>query len=376
MKRALVAGALGVIGRGLVSEIGRTPGWSPLALSRRNAAAELNVESVAVDLLDAESCLAKLSGHSDITHVFYVAYAARPTPAEEVGPNLEMLRNLVQTLEKTAPNLRHITLMQGTKAYGAHIGPYKTPARETDPRIIAPLFYFPQEDFLKEAAAGKAWRWSILRPRCLWGFSHNSPMNMITALAVYCVLSKRLGLPLCFPGTPGGYRRIEQAVDTSLLARVCLWAAEEARCAGETFNVGNGGLFRWEHMWPRIAVMCGMECGPIRTVKLTDAMADKAPLWESLVDDHHLVPIKYRELVDWSFADFQWHMDYDHLSDTTKLIRYGFTEIVDDEEMFLRLLGHLEAARIIPPLLGDAKRSRVIAERKPHDEPDARGALP
>ena len=373
MKRALVAGALGVIGRGLIAEIGRTPGWSALALSRRDASSEMDVESLPADLLDAESLAAKLAGHGDITHLFYVAYAARPTPAEEVEPNLHMLRNLVHALAKTAPSLRHVTLMQGTKAYGAHLGPYKTPARETDPRIISPLFYFPQEDFLKEVAAGNGWRWSILRPRCLWGFSHNSPMNMITALAVYGVLSKRLGLPLCFPGTPGGYGRIEQAVDTSLLARVCLWAAEEPRCAGEIFNVGNGGLFRWEHMWPRIADLCGMSCGPVRTVKLTEAMADKAPLWDALVDEHDLVRIGYRELVDWSFADFQWHMDYDHLSDTTKLIRYGFTEIVDDEEMFARLLGELESARIIPPLLrGGAHRSSRTTQ-KPLERLDSGG---
>ena len=101
-------------------------------------------------------------------------------------------------------------------------------------------------------------------------------------------------------------------------------------------------------MWPLIAEELGMAVGPVRDVKLTEAMADKAPLWAGMVRHHGLQDIALGDLVDWTFADFQWRMDYDHISDTTKLVRCGFTEMVDDREMFVRMLRQLKHDRIVP----------------------------
>ncbi len=347
-RKALVAGALGVVGRGLIGHFRALPEWDVVALSRRAVVAEDRLQPISIDLLDRRQCEAALAGLQDVTHVFYVAYAPRPSHAEEVEPNLRILCNLMEVLEAAAPGLQHVSLMQGTKAYGAHLGPYKTPARETDPRIISPLFYYPQQDYLAALANGKTWTWSVMRPRCIWGFSLGSTMNMATALGVYAAISQELGLPLCFPGTERGYKRIDQAVDTELLAKACVWAATEPRCANEIFNVANGGLFRWEEIWPRIADALGMPVGPVRDVKLTEAMADKGSLWSRMVEKHRLQALPYEQLVDWSFADFQWRMDYDHISDTTKLVRYGFREMVDDEAMMVRLLRQMQQERIIP----------------------------
>jgi nucleoside-diphosphate-sugar epimerase len=347
-KKALIVGALGVAGKGLLNHLSQLGDWDVVALSRRPVSAEYNVPSISVDLLDAAQCEERLPALSDITHVFYVAYAPRATHAEEVEPNLRMLQNLMGVLDRVAPHLQHVSLMQGTKAYGAHLGPYKTPARESDPRIISPLFYFPQQDYLTELAARRSWGWSVMRPRSIWGFSIGSTMNMITALGVYAAISKELDLPLCFPGTEGGYKRIDQAVDTVQLAKASVWAATQPHCAGEIFNVSNGGLFRWEHMWPRIADALGMRTGPIRDVKLVEAMADKSDLWSRMVAKYDLRPIAFDQLVDWSFADFQWRMNYDHISDTTKLFRAGFTEMVDDEEMMIRMIREMKEQRVLP----------------------------
>ncbi len=347
-RKVLVVGALGVVGRGLISHLLQGSEWDVVGLSRRALPPQPRLQPISVDLLDRSQCQALAPELRDITHAFYVAYAARPTHADEVEPNLLMLRNLMEVLEPAAPNLEHVTLMQGTKAYGAHLGPYKTPARETDPRIISPLFYYPQQDYLCALATGKRWAWSVMRPRCIWGFSIGSTMNMITALGVYAAISKEMGLPLCFPGTEGGYKRIEQAVDTELLAKACVWAATEKHCANQIFNVANGGLFRWQEMWPRIAEALGMAVGPVRDVKLTEAMADKGPLWSRMVETYGLQALPYEQLADWSFADFQWRMDYDHISDTTKLFRSGFREMVDDEEMIIRMLRQMRQERIIP----------------------------
>ncbi len=42
-----------------------------------------------------------------------------------VAPNVTMLRNLVSQIEDRAP-LQTVSLMQGYKVYGAHLGPFKT----------------------------------------------------------------------------------------------------------------------------------------------------------------------------------------------------------------------------------------------------------
>jgi hypothetical protein len=38
-------------------------------------------------------------------------------------------------VETASPALEHVTFYQGGKAYGADLGPFKTPAREDDPRL-------------------------------------------------------------------------------------------------------------------------------------------------------------------------------------------------------------------------------------------------
>ena len=348
MKHALVVGALGVVGQGVVQHLAGQPGWKVTGLSRRNPSESRAASYVSIDLLDRDDAERKLAGLADVTHIFYAAYLERPSFADEVAPNLAMLRNTVEVVERAAPGLEHVSLMQGTKAYGTHLGPYRTPARESDPRHMPPNFYYDQEDFLRERAPKARWTWSAMRPRTIYGYAINSPMNMTSVLGVYASISKELGLPLRFPGTPGGYRALQQAIDTDLLARATVWAATEPRCANEIFNVTNGGLFRWEHMWPKIAAFFGMECGPVQTIRLAEQMADKGPLWARMVEKYGLQPTPYEQLVAWRFGDFQWHAEYDSISETTKIRRYGFHDIVDDEEMFVRQMARLQELRVIP----------------------------
>ena len=116
----------------------------------------------------------------------------------------------------------------------------RRPARPI-PGHMPPNFYYDQEDFLRELSPRSRWSWSALRPRTIYGYAVNSPMNMTSVLGVYAAISKELGLPLRFPGTPGGYRALQQAIDTELLAKAAACIATEPRCANEVFNVTNGG---------------------------------------------------------------------------------------------------------------------------------------
>ena len=133
-----------------------------------------------------------------------------------------------------------------------------------------------------------------------------------------------------------------------MLAKAAIWAATEPRCAGEIFNVTNGGLFRWQHMWPRIAHMFGVEVGPVQTIRLAEVMADKGPLWDRMVEKYGLAPNRYEDVVSWRFGDFQWHASYDSLVETTKIRRFGFHDVVDDDEMFERQIAGLRTGKVIP----------------------------
>ena len=82
-----------------------------------------------------------------IKHTFVILQYLKSLTLLEVGSevdhasiNLEMLQNVVKVLDKTSSKLKHISVMQGTKAYGGHLGPFKMPARETDPRSMGPKF--------------------------------------------------------------------------------------------------------------------------------------------------------------------------------------------------------------------------------------------
>src|SRR3569833_4106567 len=146
-KVALVVGANGVVGRAIVAHLRALGDWDIVGLSRRGGEDTGRLRYVAGDLLDADDTRAKLSGLADVTHVFYAAFQDRPTWAELVPPNLAMLVNTVDAIEPVAYGLRHISLMQGYKVYGAHLGPFKTPARETDAGHMPPEFNVDQQSF-------------------------------------------------------------------------------------------------------------------------------------------------------------------------------------------------------------------------------------
>ena len=46
------------------------------------------------------------------------------------------VKKLVTAIEQASRSLRRVVLVTGTKYYGSHLGPFKTPARESDPRVV------------------------------------------------------------------------------------------------------------------------------------------------------------------------------------------------------------------------------------------------
>jgi nucleoside-diphosphate-sugar epimerase len=347
-KVALVVGARGVIGGNLVEHLSQTGDWEVIGLSRRGGQDADGVQHIAVDLLDIDDTRQKLAGLREVTHIFYAAYQDRPTWAELVPPNLAMLVNVVEAVEPIASGLRHISLMQGYKVYGAHLGPFKTPARETDANHMPPEFNIDQQDFLERNQRGKSWTWSAIRPSVVCGFALGIPMNLTMVIAIYASMSKELGLPLRFPGKPGAYDKLIEMTDAGLLARATVWAATDERCANQAFNITNGDLFRWDEMWPKIARAFGLDVAPPLQMSLGTVMADKESLWNSMVARHGLAPNPYKDVSSWAFGDAVFGWDYDFFADGTKARRLGFHEFVDSEAMFLNLFEDYRRRRIIP----------------------------
>lgn len=347
-KKALVVGALGVSGRAIVQQLIERRDWNVIGLSRRLPDFSTQARCLSVDVLDREK-VARLAGEfRDVTHVFYTALQMRPSPFEEVELNLAMLRNIVETVEEASDRLRKIVLMEGAKFYGAHLGPYKTPARENDPRHLPPNFYYDQEDYLKTRSAGKAWSWAALRPSCICGFAVGNPMNMATVIGVYAAICRELSLPFRFPGTVQAYSAIMEMTDSDLLAKAAAWAGEADRCDGEAFNITNGDFQRWEHLWPRLAEFFRLPIAPPLRLPLSQFMSDKEPLWRSMVRKYNLLDYPFQEAASWPFAEAIFNIEYDVMSDTTKARRFGFHEVVDTEEMLVRLMQDFRQRRFIP----------------------------
>ena len=345
---ALVVGANGVIGTNLINHLLSLGTWDIVGLSRKGGTDTANLRHIPVDLLDANNCRTKLSGLKEITHIFYAAYQDRPTWAELVQPNLAMLVNVIEAIEPVAVGLQHVSLMQGYKVYGAHLGPFKTPAKESDAGHMHPEFNVDQQQYLEKKQLNKAWSWSAIRPSVVGGTAIGNPMNLALVIAMYASISKEFGLPLRFPGKPGAYTTLLEMTDAGLLAKATVWAATNPKCANQALNITNGDLFRWNELWPKIAAYFKIEVAPPLQMPLQTVMADKGDLWKTVQQKYKLEPHGYEQLSSWAFGDFVFSWDYDFFADGSKARHLGFHEYQDTEKMFYNLFDTLRSERAIP----------------------------
>jgi hypothetical protein len=246
--------------------------------------------------------------------------------------------------------LRHVSLLQGTKAYGLHLGAMKIPGRENEPRHIHPNFYWLQEDDLRRRQQGQAWHWTIFRPQTIFGFTLGSPMYLLGALAVYAAISRELGPALAFPGM--GRAVATEITDVRLQARAIEWAGRTPAAENQTFNVTNGDVVIWEHLWPELARRFGMEVGVRHPLSLAVVMPGKEHIWKDIQRKYGLAPYSYDEIVgrSWQFADLVLGGDAPSLLSTIKIRKAGFDDCIDTIAMLNEHLDDLESRKIIPGL--------------------------
>jgi nucleoside-diphosphate-sugar epimerase len=344
----LVVGATGVIGRHFLELAEDLPGWRLVGAQRRPPPAHGPTTYCAVDLLDAGAAVQALAAHSDITEIVYAGYVHGTGWQSETEANLTLMRNAVTAVEAAGAPLRRVILLQGMKYYGSHLGPFRTPARESDPRHIPPNFYYDQQDFLIEQSRGKAWDWTCLRPHVVCGSTPGSPLNLIALIGAYAVMCRELGLPLKFPGQTAAFATVTQATDARLLAKAIRWAIETPACGNEAFNITNGDFFRWKNLWPRIADFFDMECGDIQTIDLNAFMTPKADLWRQIAVKHGLRTEAMDDFVYWPFGNYVFSLNWDVMASTIKARRFGFNEFVDSEDMFLEIFRTMQSQHLLP----------------------------
>ncbi len=358
-KTVLVAGASGLVGYAAMKHFSRTPDCDVIAISRRHPGETFGARFVPVDLMDRRQSAEAASSFPDVTHVIYAALYERPglvegwREAEQIRINDEMLRNLLEPLAATSPTLTHVSLLQGTKAYGVHARPMAYPAREgrSEARDV-PNFYWNQEDYLRAKQRGSSWGFSIFRPVLIIGYSQGSAMNLIPALGVYAAMMKERGEPLYYPGGPG---RVSQAIDADLLARVMAWAGEAPAARNETFNVANGDVFSWPNVWPAIADAFGMKSGEPRTCFMQREILPREADWARIREKHRLSSPDLKSFVGLSFeyADYQMGTGRTEpappsFSSTIKLMQAGFHEVIDTEVMFRTAIREFQERHLLP----------------------------
>src|SRR5271169_4169315 len=203
--RTVVVGALGIIGRNVVEHLADT-GRSVVGLSRRRPPlAASGAEHVLADVTDPGTGVRLRETLHDVTHLVFAAYQEQPSLAGQVAPNVKLLEGSLGALAAAGAPLQQVTLYQGNKYYGAHLGPFKTPARENDPRLLGPNFYYDQQDLLERRTRSAGWTYTLLRPEAVCGIAIGNPMNILMSFAVYAHICREEGLPLRFPGPVTSY---------------------------------------------------------------------------------------------------------------------------------------------------------------------------
>jgi nucleoside-diphosphate-sugar epimerase len=357
MNKVLVVGGLGMVGRAAMERFSGRADLQAVGLARR--AADFAPEAIwlRADLGDADAARAALAPHRDVTHVVYAALNEQPDllqgwrAADNIALNNRMLAHTLEALDG-AP-LRHLTLLQGTKAYGVHTGrAMRVPARETDALRDHANFYFDQQDLVAERAQRAGFKWTIFRPQIVLGVAVGSAMNPVAALGAYAVLCRELGLPLSYPGHP---HLLTECTDARLIAQAIEWAWDAPQAHGEAFNIANGDVILWRSLFERLASHFGLPLGEPAPMRMAAVMPGHAALWRQIAEREGLRQADLAALLglSWQYADAtfasQRPFPVPPIVSTIKLRQAGFAPCIDTEDCIVEHLQAMQRQRYLPP---------------------------
>jgi nucleoside-diphosphate-sugar epimerase len=356
----LIVGASGLVGTAAALEFLHS-GWRVITASRRfpELLDGTVVEHITLDLMDQDACRRVVNDScAEVTHLIYTAVFEKPglidgwTDPEQIETNDRMLRNLLDPLRERS-KLQHVSLLQGTKAYGLTVGPIRIPARESQPRVEHPNFYWRQEDYLREVSEADNFAFTIFRPQLIVGPNHGVVMNIPPVLGIYGAIRRELGLPFSFPNHNDW---VWEAVDVRLVAEALRWAATTPVAKGETYNLTNSEVFSFRDMWPALAQTLGVEVGPDENILMAEYIPANVEVWERIVQRHNLQKIPLHKLLGEShfYADMCLASGVDELPPPTfvssiKIRQAGFNTVWNTQESFCHWLRDLIERRVLPP---------------------------
>jgi len=345
-KHLLLAGASGVVGFA-AHDAFHQAGWQITTLGRSPHSPHASPH-LSADLTSAEDLSRHRKALESVTHVFYAALRQDADPGVEADVNALMFENLIAAVRASGSALKHIIFVQGGKVYGAHLGVYRTPAREEDSRHFPPNLYFRHEDYARKTGDETSIGWTALRPDIVIGHSFGSPMNLGNLIGVYGTLCRETGTALHFPGPDTAWRNtLVNVTDSRILGQSAIWAAENEKYGA--FNITNGDVFRWSHVWPKLAEWFGVPVGEAQPISLSERLHALKPLWASIADKAQLQERDIDRLALGGFGDFIFHVEKDAIFDVTKARQHGFDAMTKRSDEVL--IAHLEAmrsSRLIP----------------------------
>ncbi|PHU29201.1 3-oxo-Delta(4,5)-steroid 5-beta-reductase [Capsicum chinense] len=364
----LVIGVTGVVGNSLAETLSSTdtPGgpWKVYGVSRGTPVYRIaNVRYIQCDVSVSTDVQSKLSTLKDVTHLFWVTSAYNLSKAKCCEINGAMLRNVLKAGIPNAPNLRHICLQTGAKHYvkmqrsidgKLHVISHDPPFTEDMERLEnSHNFYYTLEDVLFDEVSRKpSLTWSIHRPDLIFGFSPQSTLNIVGTLCVYATICKHEGIPLKFPGTKDTWDSYFNASDANLVAEHQIWAAVSPQGKNKAFNITNGDVFKWKHLWKVLAEQIGVEYVGFneteKIISLSEMMKDKGTVWEKIVRDNNLISTALQEVGLWAFADMLLAEWTSRLCSINRSKEHGFIGFRNSINSFIFWIQKAKDSRLIP----------------------------
>jgi len=352
---ALIAGVTGIVGLS-VAKLLVKKGWKVHGLSKQKPAFfPEEIIHHPVDFFDLDGLKKVAQQTPDVTHIVYSAWIKGENEQDNCKKNGLMLENVLTAWTEHA-KLKHVVLVTGTKYYLGSFESYGStepiiPFVETQPRLDTPNFYYTQEDILFAKAKEYGFNWSVPRPHDIIGYAPGNLMNLGTTIAVYATLCRRLKLPFTFPGSRKAYEGLVDVADSELLAEHIYWEITTPEAANMAFNVANGDVFQWKHLWQTIAQCFQLEVGTYNGPSSLQSQFSKPEFekeWEAIVKEHNLVPYKLNQIASWWFADAELGRKFECVTDMNRSKELGWTGFRNSQKSLLELIDTLRSEKIIP----------------------------
>ncbi|KAF5250379.1 hypothetical protein FANTH_4412 [Fusarium anthophilum] len=344
---AFVTGVNGISGNAIVEYMIRQPKseWSRIVITSRsplgNYWEDPRIEFVALDFLaPVKDIIAKITPTcSDVTHAYFTSYVHVDDFEKLKDYNAPLFENFLTAIDTVAgASLQRVCLQTGLKHYGCHLGPIAVPMREEHGRYDDKglNFYYLQEDFMFALQKKRQWKWNVIRPGGIIGFTP--------------------------AGNKFSYNVVENVSAAVSIADMTIWATTENHTADEAFNHENGDLFCFRDLFPKLGAYFGVEVLEPKFTSLGESSElieneyhmiqwakDKKPVWERICKKYGGDP----EAFDWgTWQSMDWAVGKSWPAATTasKARKFGWTRFDDTYQNWLDTFRSFENARILPSL--------------------------